>query len=139
MPNNFASNPMESSGKPSEAVKEVANDFKDQIGSAIEEGISQVFKSQTKTANPQAQAQKAQQDAAKKARVMQFISQFKQDEQVKNQYVMKKQQEAQKRDQEEQQKNQVKQFEIRKRDESMSAAVGQAKRGKEAKVKGGGA
>jgi hypothetical protein len=139
MPGIIINNPSESgAGKASEAIGEIAKDVKDQVAEAIEEGASQVFKNQTKV-NPQQQQQKQQQDAQKRARVMQFISQFKQDEQLKNQWVMKKSQEKQKKEQEQQQQIQVKQFEVKKREQSMSTAVAQAKRGKEAKVKGGGA
>lgn len=132
-------NPMErASEKASEAASESVKSVKQELSAMLAEAGAQV-KGQGVKIDPQAQARKQQQDAQKRSRIMSFISQFKQDEQLKNQWKMKKDQEKQKQEMEDKQKNEVKQFEIKKREQSMTQAVANAKRGKETRGKGGGA
>lgn len=108
---------------------------KDEVGKALEEGIQSTtgVKINPVPQDPQEEAKKKTEEAQKRQRVMQFLSQYRTDEQFFRQKKQEEEQKKQQENQDDQQKMQVKQFEVQRRQESL--AVTQAKT--RAETKGG--
>lgn len=83
----------------------VVNPVKDEVGLALEQGVSSIMGTNLKPTDPKEEAKKKADDQKKRQNILRFLNQFNTD---KQRYEVLKQQEEQRKQAEEQQKTQEK-------------------------------